>query len=158
MLRAQRVAVLEHPAEPHARPLDAVDVETTCDYLAGGARTCQTSPFATGVRGPQPKPTALLVIAPEHEVVRNSFQRYLQSQHCQRRFLWVEWMASTALPDSRTTPWFCRALAGIAEAWGADSYFAPAIPQPESDLDFLAYVARLRCGFSQSAQRGLDCT
>ena len=111
-----------------------------------------------GYGGHSPKPTALLVIAPEHEVVRNSLQRYMQSQHCQRRFLWVEWMASTALPDSRTTPLFCRALAGIAEACCAASYFAPAIPQPESDLDFLAYVARLRCGFNQSAQRGLDCT
>ena len=51
-------------------------------------------------------------------------------------------------------PLLCQSLACMATEWAAANFEVPATEK--SDIDFLAYVAHLRCGYNLSACRGQD--
>lgn len=94
------------------------------------------------------------MIAPDHDVVRGCLQRFAVADLPKGITMGRENGEYSIAKLKSYPPLFCRSLASIAETWACEHFFVPANSQ--SDQDFLAYVARLRCGFNISAQRGQD--
>ena len=154
MLRVQRVAVLEHPFKPQERWMPSIWRLHVIDLLTGHERVRQHHIQQGRFGGHSPKPTTLLVTAPDQEAITNILMRH----------------AITPLPKAvqmgkvdgeygtaklkNYPPLLCQALAQMAQEWAFANFEVPVIPK--SDNDFLTYIARLRCGFNQSAQRGQD--
>ena len=157
MLRAQRVSLLEHPSEPQEAWMPSIWKLHVIDLLVGHDRA-QLHHLQQGrYGGHSPKPTTLLVTAPDHTAIRESLQRFaiteLPKALSMGREAGGRGEYSTAKLKSYP-PLLCRAMADIAEKWGRDCFFVQS--DHHSDQDFLDYVARLRCGFNLAAQRGQD--
>ena len=154
MLRAQRLAVLEHPSKPEDAWKPSIWRLHVVSILLGHERVRLHHIQQGRFGGHSPKPTSLLVVSPDQAAIESALRRY----------------AITPLPKAvqmgkkdgeygtaklkNYPPLLCQSLACMATEWAAANFEVPATEK--SDIDFLAYVAHLRCGYNLSACRGQD--
>lgn len=156
MARAGRVGVMEHPAPSEEAWIASTWKLSATAILSSHPAFRQYLIYQGLFGGHSPKPTTLLICTDDHEEVERLLQSYAQTSMPEALRMGKDERTgcfNTAKLKSYP-PLLCQALAKIAEGWGLRNFEMGV--HGVSHEPFLSYVARLRCGYNESAAMGPD--
>ena len=154
MMRAQRTAVLEHPGLPREAWMPSIWRLHAIALLTQHPRIQIHHILQGKFGGHSPKPTSLMIVSPNHAEMDRILKKFGTSPLPKAIEMGRKGGEYATAKLKNYPPQLCNALAECAEWWGDAVFVAPA--STKSDIDFLAYVSRLRCGFNLAAGRGQD--
>ena len=152
MLKAQRLAVLEHPSQPDDAWKPSIWRLHVVSILLAHERVRLHHIQQGRFGGHSPKPTSLLIVA--HTAIERSLRRFAITPLPKAVEMGKKGGEYGTAKLKNYPPLLCESLSNMAEEWAFANFEVPAIEK--SDIDFLAYVAHLRCGYNLSACRGQD--